>query len=76
MDINFTFSCSPKDCKLKKMANMYGNMHSFVKIQAENSAMKKMSHKKHYMAILLVPKSETQGFDTPFEEIAFNFLSR
>ena len=32
------------------MANKYGNMHSFEKMHAENSVMKKMSHKKRYIA--------------------------
>ena len=30
------------------MANRYGNRHSFVKLHAENSVIKKMSHKKRY----------------------------
>ena len=30
------------------MANKHGNMHSFVKMHAENSVMKTMSHKKRY----------------------------
>ena len=30
------------------MANRYGNRQSFVKMQAENSVIKKMSHKKRY----------------------------
>ena len=32
------------------MANKYGNMHSFEKMHAEKSVMKKMSHKKRYIA--------------------------
>ena len=43
--MNFTISCSPKDWKIKKMANKYGNMHSFVKMHAENSVMEKVNKK-------------------------------
>ena len=38
----------PKGLETQKVAKKYGNMHSFVKIHAENSVMKKMSPKKSY----------------------------